>query len=74
VLLLYQNIAIASVMAVAMFFNLQVAVCVGLSIPLLRHKFGKDPAVGTSVMLTFITDAMGFLIFLGLASLFLLAK
>jgi len=74
VLLLYQNIAIASVMAVAMFFNLQVAVCVGLSIPLLRHKFGKDPAVGTSIMLTFITDAMGFLIFLGLASLFLLAK
>lgn len=74
VMLLYQDIAIAGVMAVAMFFNLQVAVCVGLSIPLLRHKFGKDPAVGASVMLTFITDAMGFLIFLGLASLFLLDK
>jgi magnesium transporter len=71
VMLLYQDIALSWVMAVAMFINLQVAVCVGLSIPLLRHKFNKDPAVGTSVMLTFITDAMGFLIFLGLASLFL---
>lgn len=72
VLLLYQNITLAAVMAMAMFINLQVAVCAGLAIPLLRHKFGKDPAVGTSVMLTSITDAMGFFIFLGLASLFLL--
>ncbi len=74
VMLLYQDIALSGVMAVAMFINLQVSVCAGLGIPLLRHKFGKDPAVGTSVMLTFITDAMGFLIFLGLASLFLLNK
>lgn len=74
VMLLYQDIALSGVMAVAMFINLQVSVCAGLGIPLLRHKFGKDPAVGTSVMLTFITDAMGFLIFLGLASLFLLNR
>ena len=47
-------------------------VLAGVAIPLLRHKFGKDPAVGTSVMLTSMTDAMGFFIFLGLASLFLL--
>lgn len=72
VLLLYQNIALAGVMAMAMFINLLVAVVAGLAIPLLRHKFGKDPAVGTSVMLTSMTDAMGFFIFLGLASLFLL--
>jgi magnesium transporter len=60
------------VMATAMFINLLVAVVVGLSIPLLRHKFGKDPAVGTSVILTAVTDSMGFFIFLGLASLFLI--
>jgi magnesium transporter len=72
--LLYQDIALAGVMATAMFINLQVAVVIGLSIPLLRHKFGKDPAVGTSVILTSITDSMGFFIVLGLANLFLLGK
>ncbi|MGJ0489723.1 magnesium transporter [Methylobacter sp.] len=72
--LFYQNQGLALVMGIAMFINLQVAVFVGLGIPLLRHKFDKDPAVGTSVMLTFITDAMGFFILLGLASVFLLKK
>jgi magnesium transporter len=72
VMLLYQDAALAGVMATAMLINLLVAVVVGLSIPLLRHKFGKDPAIGTSVMLTSITDAMGFFILLGLASLFLI--
>jgi len=73
-MLLYQNTALSAVMATAMFINLLVAVLVGLGIPLLRHKFGKDPAVGTSVILTSITDSMGFFIFLGLASVFLLDK
>jgi magnesium transporter len=43
-----------------------------LAIPLARHKFGYDPAVGTSVILTAITDSMGFFIFLALASVFLI--
>ncbi|MGR9085542.1 MAG: magnesium transporter [Gammaproteobacteria bacterium] len=72
VLLLYQDWSLAGVMAMAMFINLLFAVCAGLAIPLLRHGLGKDPAVGTSVMLTSMTDAMGFFIFLGLASMFLL--
>lgn len=71
-MLLYQNVALSVVMTMAMFINLLVAVVVGLGIPLLRHKFGKDPAVGTSIILTAITDSMGFFIFLGLASLFLI--
>lgn len=70
--LLYRDIALSGVMAMAMFINLMVAVLVGLAIPLLRYKCGKDPAIGTSVMLTSITDSMGFFIFLGLASLFLI--
>jgi len=70
--LLYRNWALSAVMATAMFINLMVAVLVGLGIPLLRHKFGKDPAVGASVMLTAITDSMGFFIVLILASLFLI--
>lgn len=72
--LLYQDIALTCVMAMAMFINLMVAVTVGLAIPLLRYKYGKDPAIGTSVMLTSITDSMGFFIFLGLASLFLIHR
>ncbi|SJM94691.1 magnesium transporter [Crenothrix polyspora] len=72
--LLYRDLALAAVMAMAMFINLIVAVSVGLAIPLLRYKFGKDPAIGTSVMLTSITDSMGFFIFLGLASLFLIHR
>lgn len=71
-LLLYRDIALSGVMATAMFINMLVAVVVGLAIPLVRHKFGRDPAVGTSVILTAITDSMGFFIFLGLASLFLI--
>ncbi|MGR8953480.1 MAG: magnesium transporter, partial [Gammaproteobacteria bacterium] len=70
--LLYRDWPLAGVMALAMFLNLLVAVVAGLAIPLLRHKFDKDPAVGATVMLTSITDAMGFFIFLGLASWFLL--
>jgi magnesium transporter len=35
------------------------------------HKLGRDPVMGSSVMLTAITDSMGFFIFLGLAAAFL---
>ena len=71
---LYQNTALSIVIGSAMLINLMVAVVVGLSIPLLRHKFGKDPAVGASIMLTAITDSMGFFIVLILAKLFLLSS
>lgn len=73
-LLLYQDVALSCVMAAAMFINMLVAVVVGLGIPLLRNRFGFDPAIGTSVILTAITDSMGFFIFLALASLFLIPK
>ena len=69
---LYRDTSLSVVMAVAMFINLLLAAIVGLAIPLLRYRFGKDPAVGTSVILTAVTDSMGFFIFLGLASLFLI--
>ena len=59
-------------MALAMLLNLVVAALAGIFIPLAMERFGRDPAVGSSVFLTFITDSMGFFIFLGLATLFLL--
>ena len=45
---------------------------VGVMIPLAMVKLGRDPAIGSSVMLTACTDSGGFFIFLGLATLFLL--
>jgi magnesium transporter len=70
--LLYRNVALGGVMALAMLLNLIVAASAGFFIPLAMERFGRDPAVGSSVFLTFITDSMGFFIFLGLATLFLL--
>lgn len=69
---LYGNQRLALVMAAAMMLNLLVAAVVGLIVPLARHKLDLDPAMGTSVILTAITDGMGFFIFLGLATVFLL--
>ncbi|HVG65509.1 MAG TPA: magnesium transporter, partial [Actinomycetota bacterium] len=69
---LYRNVALGGVMALAMLLNLMVAALAGMFIPLAMERFGRDPAVGSSVFLTFVTDSMGFFIFLGLATVFLL--
>jgi magnesium transporter len=68
---LYGNVALGVVMTVAMTLNLLLAALAGVSIPLARHHFGKDPAQGSSVLITAITDTGGFFIFLGLATLVL---
>ena len=52
--------------------NLVVAAAAGVLIPLALQRAGRDPAHGSSVLLTFITDAMGFFLFLVLATVFLL--
>lgn len=66
------SIAIAAVMMAAMIGNMLIGAALGVLIPLLRDRFGKDPAMGSSVLLTFATDSLGFFIFLGLATVFLL--
>jgi len=58
-------------MVVAMICNMLVGAMVGVLVPMVRSRFGKDPALGSSVLLTFATDSLGFFIFLGLATLFL---
>ena len=58
-------------MAAAMVLNMLLAALVGIGIPLGLGAMGRDPAMGSSIMLTFITDAGGFFIFLGLATLVL---
>jgi magnesium transporter len=69
---LYDNKALGAVMTLAMSLNLVLAAFMGVAIPYVRQKVGKDPAVGSSVLITACTDSGGFLIFLGLATLFLL--
>ena len=69
---LYDNIALSVVLMAAMVLNMLLAAMMGVFIPLLRLRSGKDPALGSSVMITGITDSGGFFIFLGLATLFLL--
>ncbi|HYN07678.1 MAG TPA: magnesium transporter [Vicinamibacterales bacterium] len=68
---IYHNVALGAVMMAAVILNLLVAALAGVAVPLVLHHVGRDPAYGSSVMLTFITDGMGFLLFLGLARLVL---
>ncbi|MBK1643968.1 magnesium transporter [Thiocapsa imhoffii] len=70
--LLYDNAELGMVMTAAMTLNLLLAATAGVLIPLIRQRFGRDPALGSSVMITALTDSGGFFIFLGLATLFLL--
>jgi magnesium transporter len=70
--LIYHNWQLGLVMVGAMMLNLMLAAIMGVSVPLLMEKLGRDPAVGSSVMITAITDSGGFFIFLGLATIFLL--
>ncbi len=69
---LYRNAALGAVMMTAVVLNLIVAAVTGIAVPLLLHRARRDPAQGASVVLTFVTDSMGFFLFLGLAHLFLL--
>jgi magnesium transporter len=57
-------------MTLAMVLNLLVGALIAMAVPLLLQKYKRDPALGSSVLLTFTTDSMGFFIFLGLATIF----
>ena len=70
--LMYDNLALGGVMMLAMALNLLLAALMGVLVPLVMTKMKRDPAVGSSVLITAITDTGGFFIFLGLATLFLL--
>ncbi|WP_311971132.1 magnesium transporter [Pseudomonas baltica] len=70
--LLYGSWSLGVVMTAAMTLNLLLAATMGVVIPMGLEKFGRDPAMGSSVMITAVTDSGGFFIFLGLATLFLM--
>lgn len=69
--LMYSNPTLGGVMMLAMVLNLLLAALMGVLIPLILTRLKRDPAVGSSVMITALTDTGGFFIFLGLATLFL---
>lgn len=70
--MLYNNALLGVVMMAAMLLNLLLSALMGVLIPMIMTRFGKDPAVGSSVLITAMTDSGGFFIFLGLATLVLL--
>jgi magnesium transporter len=69
---LYASLQLGLVMTFATMLNLMLAAFMGVAIPWVRARFGRDPAVGSSVLITACTDSGGFFIFLGLATIFLL--
>jgi len=68
----FENFLIGVIIAAAMLINLFAAALAGATIPLLMRKMGIDPALSSSVVLTTVTDVVGFFAFLGLATLILL--
>lgn len=68
----HHNYLVALALALAMVINLVFAALSGVTIPILVRKMGVDPAVASGVILTTVTDVVGFSAFLGLATLFLL--
>ncbi|MBD9360148.1 magnesium transporter [Methylomonas fluvii] len=68
----FHNPHIGMLLGVAMLINLVCAALSGVAIPVLLDKIGVDPALAGGVLLTTVTDVVGFMAFLGLATLFLL--
>ncbi len=72
VIVWFGNAKLGLVIASAIIINLCVAALSGATIPLMLRRLGADPALAGSVVLTTVTDVVGFFAFLGLASLFLI--
>lgn len=70
-LALYHKLDLSLVIAAAMALNMLTAALVGVLAPIVLQALGRDPVMGSSIVLTATTDSMGFFIFLGLAALFL---
>jgi magnesium transporter len=64
---------LALAIALAILINFACAGLAGILVPLTLRRFGADPAVSSSVFVTFVTDVVGFMAFLGLATLILLS-
>jgi len=69
VALIFANPQLGAVIAAAMLTNIVIAGLAGVLVPLTLERFNVDPAIASSIFVTMTTDSMGFLVFLGLATL-----
>ena len=69
----FNDIHLGFIMGLAMIINLIIAALAGASIPVFLKRFNIDPAIAGGVILTTITDVIGFMTFLGLATIFLIS-
>ena len=68
----FQDKMLAILISCALVINLVSSVIAGILVPLILRKFNQDPAIGGSVVVTTFTDVIGFISFLGLATLYLI--
>ena len=66
--LIFGNMILGLVIALAMMTNIVIAGLAGVFVPLTLERFKADPAIASSIFVTMTTDSMGFLVFLGLAT------
>ncbi len=71
VILVNGEVKIAIILGLAMIINMIVAGFFGTLVPLIMQKLGKDPAASATIFITTATDVLGFLTFLGLATVIL---
>ena len=71
VVLINHDVKVAIILALAMIINLIVAAFFGTLVPLIMQKLGKDPAASATIFITTATDVLGFMAFLGLATIIL---
>jgi magnesium transporter len=65
-----RSLGLVLVIVIAMIFSMVIAGLSGALVPILLQRFGQDPATASSIVLTTITDVVGFFTFLGTATLF----
>jgi len=68
----FGSYGIGAIIGVAIIINLIAAALAGIIVPLILHRLGIDPALSGAVVLTTVTDVVGFMTFLGLGTMFLL--
>ena len=68
----FQDTIIAILISCALIINLISSVVAGILVPLILRKLKQDPAIGGSVIVTTVTDVVGFISFLGLATIYLI--
>ena len=68
----FDQLVLAILIAAALTINLLSSVIAGVFVPIFLRKLNQDPAIAGSVIVTTVTDVVGFVSFLGLATIFLL--